>query len=136
MVGTGWKTLPGNNLCVTALEENRNPAAVNATVGAVPSSAYIDLTPSRMGADNSVLFYMYSATDSASSVQIQLWIDIAAQGASSRKWVKVGTPTTLTSSVAGEGAFGRFDNVPSGLVAPQLVAVTGSAVELWEQHTE
>ena len=135
-VGTGLNVVdPGLATYVTPLAANRADVDANdLTPAAVPTDAHIDLLTSRLGANNIVLFYV---TDSKTipapfSVDIQLWVDIAAQGSPSQ-WVKIGTTQTAAGG-AGEGALLRYENVPSGLLAPQLLGIAGE-VDVSEQHT-
>lgn len=109
-------------------------AIPNAASDATPDDASnIDLSHSRIGLNNKVALYTYS--DGTHSLDVQLWVDISAQGAATRKWVKLGTPVSFAGG-AGEGGFHLFSGIPSGLLAVQLLNVTTSdTIDVFEQHT-
>lgn len=137
MVGTGQSQVnPAKALFVTRLAA-LDAAIADSFTHANPDDAYhIDNLNSRLGLNSSLALYSWSS--GTHTLEVQLWVDISAQGTApgSRKWIKLGTPITLTGALAGEGAFHRVDELPSGLLAVQVVsATTSSTIELHEQHT-
>lgn len=134
MVGSGHNQLnPFNALFVTPIADLRTGIADAATDLTPDVAATMDLSKSRAGINASIALYSYST--GTHTMQIQLWVDISAQGASTRKWIKLGTPLNFVGAVAGEGAYHRVDGLPSGLLAAQIIAVTTTTtVDIYEQH--